>query len=191
MKGNTSMPAFVPGTPNDFGTVSSCPSTSGGIDGTGGIYFAIVLCAGPDMMSCKINGGAFEAIRIAQSNWSVQGFWATQNTNAQGGCFIAEQDNSVKRYAAFINDIASVCDLAGFGSSGGGCGGGQGNCGFDQAAAVGVVSFDAANSISAFCGSGVSFIPTNPDTSPGTHIYIGQYFGSNNSNRLIGGMNVL
>ena len=28
----------------NFGTVSSCPSTSGGIDGTGGIYFAVLLC---------------------------------------------------------------------------------------------------------------------------------------------------
>lgn len=32
---------------NNWGTVANCPSRSGGIDGTGGIHFAIVLCAGP------------------------------------------------------------------------------------------------------------------------------------------------
>ena len=40
-----------------WGTVSNCPSRSGGIDGTGGIYFAVVLCAGPDLGSCAVSGG--------------------------------------------------------------------------------------------------------------------------------------
>ena len=39
---------------DNFGIVSNCPSTSGGIDGTGGVYFAVLLCGGPDLMSCNI-----------------------------------------------------------------------------------------------------------------------------------------
>src|SRR5215475_503771 len=39
-----------------FGTVANCPSTSAGIDGTGGINFATILCAGPDLEACKVNG---------------------------------------------------------------------------------------------------------------------------------------
>ena len=34
---------IYPVQPN-WGTVSNCPSTSGGIDGKGGVYFASVLC---------------------------------------------------------------------------------------------------------------------------------------------------
>ena len=29
-----------------------------GIDGKGGIYFAVLLCAGPYVTSCAVNGGA-------------------------------------------------------------------------------------------------------------------------------------
>ena len=32
---------------NNWGTVSACPSTTGGIDGKGGVYFAVLLCGGP------------------------------------------------------------------------------------------------------------------------------------------------
>ena len=173
-------------TGGQWGTVSGCPSTSAGIDGNGGIQFAVVLCAGATLGTCNFNGGGNEAFRIDKSHWAVEGFNATQNTNAQGSCFSAENDaNPVQKYVAFINDIAAVCDLAGFSSSGDGC---VGCGGFDLIAAVGVVSFDGANSIQSLCGSGISFIPGNPDNSvTGTHIYVSQYFGSSNSNRLIGG----
>ena len=60
--------------PNTWGTVSNCPSTSGGIDGKGGIYFATLLCAGPYVTSCSVNGGAYRAVRVDKSNWAVEGF---------------------------------------------------------------------------------------------------------------------
>src|SRR5579871_2431601 len=69
---------------NSWGAVSNCPSTSGGIDGKGGIYFATLLCAGPYVTSCAVNGGAFEAFRVSQSNWAVEGFSATQNSTGAG-----------------------------------------------------------------------------------------------------------
>jgi hypothetical protein len=162
-----------------WGTVSNCPSTTGGIDGAGGIYFAVLLCGGSDVMSCRQNGGNFEAFRIDQGHWAVEGWWGTQSTSGNGSCFSGENDTTLQQYIAFINNIASVCDLGGFSTSGGPCSG----CGsFDHIAAVGIVSYNAANSISAFCGSGAGFIPGNPDSSTGTHIFISQYFGYYNTN---------
>jgi hypothetical protein len=165
----------------NWGTVSNCPSTSGGIDGMGGIYFAVLLCAGPDVGSCSVNGGSVEAFRVDQSHWAVEGFTATQNTNATAGCYNAENDSSEQKFVAFINDIASTCDLSGYTASGGGCGSVCGS--FDYMAAVGVLAFNAANSISPFCGSGISMSPGVPDkTLSGTHIFIAGYFGAYNTN---------
>ena len=40
-----------------WGTVSNCPSTSGGTSGNGGVYFAALLCGGSDLGAngCTIN----------------------------------------------------------------------------------------------------------------------------------------
>jgi len=51
-------------TGGQWGTVSGCPSTSAGIDGNGGIQFAVVLCAGATLGTCNFNGGGNEAFRI-------------------------------------------------------------------------------------------------------------------------------
>ena len=37
-----------------WGTVGNCPSTSGGIDGNGGVYFATLLCGGSYVGACDI-----------------------------------------------------------------------------------------------------------------------------------------
>jgi hypothetical protein len=161
-----------------WGAVSNCPSTSGGIDGAGGVEFAVLLCAGPNLGDCNVNGGALEAFRPDVGHWAIEGFNGTQATNAGGGCFSAENDNhAVQRYVAFVNDIASTCDLAGFDASGGSNGGS-----FDYIAAVGVVSFNGANSISPYCGSGISLAPGSGDAGIGTHIFIDGYFGAYNTN---------
>src|SRR5215470_300105 len=36
----------------NWGAVKNCPSTSGGIDGNGQIYFAVLLCGGADLEAC-------------------------------------------------------------------------------------------------------------------------------------------
>jgi hypothetical protein len=166
----------------NWGTVSNCPSTSGGIAGTGGVEFAVLLCAGPNLGVCNVNGGGAEAFRPDVGHWAIEGFDGTQASNAEGGCFSAENDEKVvQRYVAFINNIASTCDLAGFDASGDGLS----NAGsFDYIAAVGVVSFNGANSISPYCGSGISFIPGNPDSGSGPHIFIDGYFGAYNTNAI-------
>lgn len=166
-------------------TVGLCPSTSGGVTGSGGVYFAIVLCAGTDVMSCKVNttssGGS--AWWVNTSNWAVEGFWSSTPIDASN-CYIANNANTGGtpiHHVAFINDIASQCGDAGFASSGGGSATGSS----DQTAAVGVVAWNAANSQNggAECGSAISWIPSNgPDTSAGTHVYTAGAFLGYNSN---------
>ena len=165
-----------------WGTVSNCPSTSGGIDGTGGIYFAVVLCAGPNMMSCQFNSGGRSSIRIDKAHWAVSGLWASQNPDGDVACFLGDnQTHPTMQFIAFINVVASTCNLAGFSTGGGGAGA---DSSFDHIALVGAVSFNGANSWTnrSFCGSGVSLFPGNPDNSPGTHLYAAQYFGAYNTN---------
>lgn len=178
-----------------FGVVSNCPSTSGGIDGTGGIYFAILLCGGPDVVSCQVNAGS-AAVWVTQggaqagnpsSNWAIEGLSATQNTNAPNtGCFIAAINGNpggTGAYIAFINDIASTCSLCGF------CTSGDGNYptnGYDQTAVIGSIAFNAAvsNGGGGNCGSGISFIGANNNSAAGTHqIAAGNFlYGNINAN---------
>jgi hypothetical protein len=133
---------------SNWGMVSSCPSTTGGIDGAGGVYFAVLLCAGPDMTSCKVDGGSVEAFRVDSSNWAVEGFTGTQAPTAnQGGfataCNAATSETSATlHHIAYVNDIASGCDAAGFDTySYTGPGGGV-----DQYALVGAIAYNAAPS---------------------------------------------
>lgn len=166
-----------------WGAVSNCPSTTGGIDGTGGVYFATVLCGGSDVMSCKIDnttlGGT--AVWVSASNWAVSGFWASTKPD-DSNCFLGNNNTGTAlHHVAFINNIASVCGDAGFATSGGGSATGS----FDQTAVVGVVAFNAANSHTGGneCGSAISIIPANgSDHSAGTHVYIAGAFLGYNTN---------
>ena len=175
---------------DNWGVVSSCPSTTAGIDGKGGVYFATLLCAGPDLTSCTVDGGAKEAFRVSSSNWSIEGFSATQApTASEGGyavgCYTATSETSTTlHHVAFINDIASGCDAAGFGSYSHTSPGGV-----DQTAVVGVIAYNAAPSQGGggICGSGISIIPANgPDTSPGTHVFVAGAFSYRNVNAATG-----
>jgi hypothetical protein len=169
---------------NSWGAVSNCPSKSGGIDGKGGIYFAVVLCAGPYVTSCSVNGEKYEAFRVDASNWAVEGFSATQYSTGNGACYSATSEtNATLHHIAFINNIASNCNLAGFDTYSWTSPGGV-----DQTAVVGAISYNGAQSFAGgICGSGVSIIPTNgPDASPGTHVFVAGYFGYKNINAPIG-----
>src|SRR5574337_376104 len=166
---------------NSWGTVSNCPSTTGGIDGTGGIYFAVVLCAGPNLSSCQVNGNNYEAFRVDQSNWAVEGFTGTQNTKGNSGCFLATSEvaGATRHHIAFINDIASTCDSQGFAS----VTWTNPQSGADQTAVVGSITFNTSPSLASPCASGISMIPVNgPDTSAGTHVFVAGNFGYKNIN---------
>lgn len=177
----------------DFPTVGGpCPSISGGIDGSGGIYFAILLCAGPDVMSCRMDtsssGGS--AIWVNASNWAIEGFWARTKPDGSN-CFTANTafgTASTKHHVAFINDMANTCGDSGFSTAFG-----PSSFSFDQTAIVGVSAYDAANSrtFGNECGSAISIIPDNGlDTSSGTHIYIAGVYLGHNTNTEPNGCNV-
>jgi hypothetical protein len=170
---------------NNWGTVSNCPSSTGGIDGMGGIYFAVVLCAGPYLGACTVSGAPStenptvnnEAFRVDQSNWAVEGFVTTQSPSASTGCMIAtSESNTVIAFVAFVNNIASTCGVDGFGTYGWTAAGGV-----DQSAVVGAIAYNASPSNGGNCGSGVSMIPTSGTTlTSGTHVFVAGEFGYKN-----------
>jgi hypothetical protein len=174
-----------------WGTVSNCPSTSGGIDGEGGIYFATVLCAGPDLEACHVNSGAnnFGFDIEQESNWAVEGFKTTtdgsddsnQVTPAYDGACGGNKGpcNGVYHHFAFINDIA-YNSADGFGPSGYDQ---QGKYGVDYLAIVGDIAQNSAqgNPNSWLCVAAMDIVaPANFDTKPGTHMYEYGNFSYNN-----------
>ena len=65
---------------NNVGAVSNCPSSTGGIDGTGGIYFAVVLCGSASVGDCFIAhaGASTPGFEVdgnnSVGNWAIEGF---------------------------------------------------------------------------------------------------------------------
>ncbi|HVX56455.1 MAG TPA: hypothetical protein VHA37_01875 [Candidatus Saccharimonadales bacterium] len=88
---------------------SSCPSTSGGIDGTGGIQFAVVLCGGTDLEACQVSNSSGNAVELEDvDNWAIEGFKVT-NGGSNGRAFESkncETSGSASHHHAFINNIA-------------------------------------------------------------------------------------
>src|SRR5271166_295124 len=156
-----------------WGTVGSCPSTSGGIDGTGGVYTATLVCA--TAFGCTINATTADGVNIDKSNWAVEGFTAT---NASIECFGALPLNSTytMAYVAFINNIGTNCGLAAQYSGGYHAS----TNGVDEFAIVGGIAFNGSESNSE-CGSGLSInTPSNVNSLAGTHIFVSQSFSYGN-----------
>ena len=128
-----------------FGTVSNCPSTSGGIDGTGGIYFATLLCGGT-LGSCTDDktGPTGWAFDVAQSNWAVEGWEAftTVNDDAPAG-FVADGSAATVHHVAFVNDIAYSVGVGFGGLDNGTSHDVPGATGFDYEAFVGDIAQNA------------------------------------------------
>jgi hypothetical protein len=103
---------------NTWGTVSTCPSTTGGIDGNGGIYAAVLLCGGSDLTACVVNcdsgspcaGPGFGppvGFDVEKNNWAVEGWVVNGNSNASNLAFQASGcGSSVTHHVYFINNIA-------------------------------------------------------------------------------------
>jgi hypothetical protein len=152
-----------------WGTVSGCPSITGGIDGTGGINFAVLLCAGPNLGACNVAGGGFNAIDVTKNNWAVEGFNASAPGSGQAFFADACNTSSILHHVAFINDVATN---SGYGFNAGHCGNSFGN---DYVAFVGSIAqnSNAYTGGSSFCGSAVDVnAPQNFDTNAGTHIFV-------------------
>jgi hypothetical protein len=168
----------APGTYGNFSTwgpVSNCPSTSGGIDGTGGVYFATLLC-GDTMGSCTSSG-----MRVAANNIAVEGFQASA---ASSFCYLADgtATNTTRyQFIAFINDIAANCD-DGFTTGDGGKNHNVPGNGIDEFAVVGDIAYNANNDpicVAAIDDPG----PSQMDTNAWTHVYFGGNFAINNHNK--------
>jgi hypothetical protein len=162
-----------------YGSPANCPSTTGGIDGAGGIYFATIVCGGVYVGACTINASTPYAMYVDSSNWAIEGFQATDNNNGGGECFRTAPRTATANIAfiAFINDIAANCPLAGFASDGLAS---NNAYSVDEFAAVGDIAFNASQSASE-SGSGFGDnIPTNVNNLSGTHVFFSQDFSYGN-----------
>src|SRR5258707_2883495 len=180
-----------------WGTVSSCPSTSGGVDGTGGIQAAVLLCGGTDLGAngCKINcatgacntgagdgthGNAVKAVmQLNKNNWSIQG-WQGNGNGTTGRGFQMDTCLSSTQIVHHVSVINSIIINANQGLGATGClhdGTAVPGNGFDYTAWVGVIVENAAQD--SICLGAVDIVgPANFDTNSGTHMYIKDTFVS-------------
>ena len=175
---------------HNWGTVGSCPSTSGGIDGRGGVYFATLLCGGSSVGSCYITTktnttGNTDAMQVGSSNWAVEGWYV--NTGAYGRAFEAyacSYNGGMKHHIAFINNI-SANNLLGVGTND--CGQNQGSTaipspnGTDYVAIIGTIAQNSAQDPICLAAIGVTF-PGVLDTNAGTHYFVYGNFSYANQN---------
>lgn len=144
-------------------TPGSCPSVSGGIDGAGGIYAAVILCAG-NVGQCAITDTSnSRSVNFNASYWAIEGFAVTNTGN--GVAFAQDcTSNTLRHHLFFINNV--VYDT-GAGFSFGTCGG---TGSWDYVAVVGNIA-QKANTHSA-CTSSLNFVvPKNFDSGTETRVY--------------------
>jgi hypothetical protein len=172
-----------------WGTVSNCPSASGGIDGRGGVYFATLLCGGPYVGSCYITTKTnttsnTTAIEIAANNWAVEGWYI--NTSGLGRAYEAYACTYAKgllHHIAFINDIsANNLDAADTDD----CGQAHSTSvpstvGVDYFATVGMIAQNSAQD--PICLAAIDVVgPGVLDINAGTHYFIYGNFSYANQN---------
>jgi hypothetical protein len=181
-----------------WGTVSTCPSVSGGIDGAGGVYAAILLCGGTDLGSggCQINcstgacnaghvgsGGSAaksSGMNVNQSNWAVEG-WTINGNGASHRGFQVDScltTTTVIHHVFFINDIAYNA-AQGYDTNDCGYNHNTNGNGTDYWGVVGSIAQNAAQDT--ICLGAVDLVaPSNSDTNAGTHAFIYGNFSYNN-----------
>lgn len=166
---------------------SDCPSTSGGIDGAGGIYFVTVICGG-NVGSCVIDTSANEGravVYIQADNWAFEGWAFTSTTLGNGGSdgFMVSPCNNhaIYHHIAAINDISYHNNQA-FADVG--CAPESGY-GIDYFAVVGDIAQNANDD--PICLAAIDDVaPRNSDTNPGTHVIFDGNFAMANINPTCG-----
>jgi hypothetical protein len=170
------------------GVVSNCPSTMGGIDGKGGVYFATVLCAGASVGDCQLTTklpttGITDAVFINTSNWAMEGFYCNPSLAAgaggvpKGRCYESNANGVILHHIAFINDISAdslqAADTDDNGQTGA--------VGVDYFAVVGMIAQNSAQD--GICLAVIDVVgPGVFDTLPGTHFFINGNFSYANAN---------
>lgn len=163
----------------NHGTVSNCPSTTGGIDGTGGIWGAVVLCGGTDLGETG-NGCRTSQVNNQQSFWAYIGWTCNGGaTNGSGGnrCYelhAAASATTQLHHQMYINDIAYNTPQSFDTNDSVNVGGENHNVpgnGGDYVAIVGMISQDGGSD--SVCTAAVSLVAMSPfDSLPGTHAYV-------------------
>lgn len=155
---------------NNFGTVSNCPSTTGGIDGAGGVYFAIALCGGTDLEACKFNNtGAEGLFELKKSNWAVEGMKIVSSGGNRAFDFHETTGTAVIHDFAVVNNVVSNSKQA-FGFDDDGSANHNAGNGLDYAFVIGNLVQNAA--LDTICLAAIDFVaPGEWDTVAGTHLY--------------------
>jgi hypothetical protein len=161
-----------------FGAVSNCPSKSGGIDGKGGIWAAILVCDAQGMGQsdgCYMTKQPGSPIfMVKQSYWTVQGFTMDGGANINGSTGSRGAElyacDAVVHHVSFVNDIVTNA-LQGYDTNDCGKAGGPNTYGGDYFAVVDSAAFNAASD--QICLAAIDVVgPGVFDTKPGTHHYI-------------------
>lgn len=161
-----------------FGTVSGCPSASGGIDGAGGVYFATILCGG-NLGSCSITytgGGGTGAFQIQKSNWAVSG-WSATTTGTNAFCYMASSTSgaAIWHHIAFVNNICATAGI-GYATNDNGINHTVPGNGIDYFAVVGNIAQNADKRSDFPSAAIVNVGPANSDTNAGVHSYMAANF---------------
>ena len=167
-----------------FGTVSNCPSTSGGIDGKGGVYFATLLCGGADLTSCNLTfSGTGWAIDVTKNNWAVEGFQVHGNSGT--GALVADGSAKTVHHIAFINNVVYNVGI-GIGALDDGVHHDvPGATGFDYVAFVGNITQNAEQNTICTAAT-VMAGPASIDKVAGTHFLMYGGFSYNQPNNRCG-----
>lgn len=174
-----------------WGAVSNCPSTTGGIDGAGGIYFAVVTCSG-NLQTCNINcstamcngagNGPSAGMNVENNNFAIEGFAVNGNGAGSLG-FMADaclNGTQLLHHVAFINDIAYNAGV-GFGANDCSLNNNVPGNGPDYWAAVGNMAQNA--NLIAICSAAIVNVgPANFDSNAGVHVYVAGNFAIANNN---------
>jgi hypothetical protein len=173
-----------------FGTNSNCPSTTGGIDGAGGIYFSALLCAGSSVGSCQIiqpvcnNVNSNQGMRIQTDNWAIEGWGISMGYDASISCdgwgisINTSNNTGIRHHFAMINNIVWK-NAVGITQNNNNANGGAG-FGEDYWAIVGNAVQDSAGRCSVYVSAIDVLTPKDFDTVAGTHIFLDGNFSYNN-----------
>ena len=169
----------------NWGTVSNCPSTTGGIDGAGGIYFATLLCGGADLEACPIVqsvGGTALAV-MDTNNWAMEGFKINGGTSTglrSFECRATASGTTIVHHIAIINNV-SFNSRAGFDTNDGVLNHNVPGNGCDYLAVVGNIAQNSAQDT--ICLAAIDIVaPSFLDTNAGTHFLVYGNFSYNNTN---------
>ena len=146
---------------------TGCPSTSGGIDGRGGIYFATIVCA--TAFACTNTQSSGAVFMVNANNWAIEGWYASAPKSFAYLANASATGTTILHHVAFINDIAANSD-DGFTTGDGGKNHNVPGNGVDEFAVVGSIAYNSNQDpicVAAIDDPG----PANYDTNPGTHVF--------------------